>query len=114
MSMIGYVIGLGDRHLDNILLDLELGELVHIDYNICFEKGQQLRVPETVPFRMTHLLEGALGPGFFFFLSDRNPLWGEAGRYSFFFQLTLKSGPFQPGGKVPSQRKATGCVYLSF
>ena len=38
-----------------------LGEVVHIDYNVCFEKGKNLRVPEKVPFRMTHNLEAALG-----------------------------------------------------
>nr|CAB3266393.1 serine/threonine-protein kinase SMG1 [Phallusia mammillata] len=64
MSMIGYVIGLGDRHLDNVLVDLETGEVVHIDYNVCFEKGMQLRVPERVPFRLTQNLLRALGlPG---------------------------------------------------
>lgn len=61
MSMIGYVIGLGDRHLDNLLVDLKSGEIVHIDYNVCFEKGAKLRVPETVPFRMTQNLQHALG-----------------------------------------------------
>eukprot|EP01133_Synstelium_polycarpum_P007489 gene7489-8762_t len=61
MSMIGYLIGLGDRHLDNILIDLKTGEIVHIDYNICFEKGLQLHVPERVPFRMTQIIEHALG-----------------------------------------------------
>lgn len=61
MSVIGYVIGLGDRHLDNILIDLVTGEIVHIDYNVCFEKGKTLRVPEKVPFRMTPNLEEALG-----------------------------------------------------
>lgn len=61
MSIVGYVIGLGDRHLDNVLLDLHAGEVVHIDYNVCFEKGRQLRVPEKVPFRMTPNLEAALG-----------------------------------------------------
>jgi len=63
MSMLGYAIGLGDRHLDNILLDLTSGELLHIDYNVCFEKGLRLKVPETVPFRMTHTMQAALGLG---------------------------------------------------
>jgi hypothetical protein len=39
------------RHLDNILLDTSTGQLVHIDYNVAFEKGLALRVPEVVPFR---------------------------------------------------------------
>ncbi|XP_066926510.1 serine/threonine-protein kinase SMG1-like [Clytia hemisphaerica] len=61
MSIIGYIIGLGDRHLDNILVDLTSGEVVHIDYNVCFEKGKLLRVPERVPFRMTQNMQDALG-----------------------------------------------------
>ncbi|KAL1920620.1 uncharacterized protein VTP21DRAFT_997 [Calcarisporiella thermophila] len=61
MSIIGYIIGLGDRHMDNILIDFDNGEVVHIDYNICFEKGRKLRVPELVPFRLTRNLETALG-----------------------------------------------------
>ncbi|CAH0730089.1 unnamed protein product, partial [Brenthis ino] len=61
MSAIGYIIGLGDRHLDNVLVDLTSGEVVHIDYNVCFEKGKTLRVPEKVPFRMTPNLVTALG-----------------------------------------------------
>lgn len=61
MSVIGYIIGLGDRHLDNVLVDLTTGEVVHIDYNVCFEKGKTLRVPEKVPFRMTSNLQAALG-----------------------------------------------------
>lgn len=61
MSIIGYIIGLGDRHLDNVLIDLESGDLVHIDYNVCFEKGKTLRVPEKVPFRLTPNIQEALG-----------------------------------------------------
>ena len=36
-------------------------QVVHIDYNVCFEKGKNLRVPERVPFRMTQNIEAALG-----------------------------------------------------
>uniref|UniRef100_A0AAG5DR97 non-specific serine/threonine protein kinase n=1 Tax=Anopheles atroparvus TaxID=41427 RepID=A0AAG5DR97_ANOAO len=61
MSVIGYIIGLGDRHLDNVLVKLATGEIVHIDYNVCFEKGKTLRVPEKVPFRLTPNLVEALG-----------------------------------------------------
>ncbi|KAF9920880.1 Serine/threonine-protein kinase smg1 [Linnemannia zychae] len=61
MSMIGYVIGLGDRHLDNILIDFKTGDLVHIDYNVCFEKGKRLRIPEIVPFRLSRNMLTSLG-----------------------------------------------------
>ncbi|KAI9339034.1 hypothetical protein BDR26DRAFT_396545 [Obelidium mucronatum] len=62
-SILGYLIGLGDRHLDNIMVDLKEGELVHIDFNVCFEKGLRLRVPEKVPFRLTQNLVEAMGVG---------------------------------------------------
>lgn len=32
-----------------------------MDYNVCFEKGRSLRVPERVPFRMTQNIARALG-----------------------------------------------------
>lgn len=44
-----------------IAVDLMTGEILHIDYNVCFEKGKTLRVPEKVPFRMTPNLQEALG-----------------------------------------------------
>ncbi|KAK3021766.1 hypothetical protein RJ639_045088, partial [Escallonia herrerae] len=61
MSMVGHILGLGDRHLDNILLDFCTGDIVHIDYNVCFDKGQRLKIPEIVPFRLTQTIEAALG-----------------------------------------------------
>lgn len=61
MSVLGYTIGLGDRHLDNILLHVDTGNVVHIDYNVCFDKGLKLKVPEVVPFRLTPMLQDALG-----------------------------------------------------
>ncbi len=53
----GYLLGLGDRHLDNILLDAWSGSIVHIDFNVIFERGRRLRVPEVVPFRLTPMIE---------------------------------------------------------
>lgn len=61
MSTVGYVLGLGDRHLENILLDLNTGEVIHIDYNVCFEKGKTLRIPEMVPCRLTRNIVTAFG-----------------------------------------------------
>ncbi|TNN13197.1 Serine/threonine-protein kinase SMG1 [Schistosoma japonicum] len=62
LSSLGYLVGLGDRHLDNLLIDLSTGHIVHIDYNVCFDKGKSLRVAERVPFRLTRILRHALGP----------------------------------------------------
>ena len=37
-SMIGHVLGLGDRHGQNILLDKGSGEVIHIDLGVAFEQ----------------------------------------------------------------------------
>ena len=50
-SMIGYILGLGDRHVQNILVDKTTAELVHIDLGVAFEQGRILPTPETIPFR---------------------------------------------------------------
>lgn len=50
-SMVGHIIGLGDRHGDNILLDTTTGECVHVDFDCLFDKGLTLPTPEIVPFR---------------------------------------------------------------
>ena len=34
---------------------------MNIDFNVCFDLGRRLRVPETVPFRLTPLLTAPLG-----------------------------------------------------
>ncbi|KAJ2851932.1 hypothetical protein IWW36_000705 [Coemansia brasiliensis] len=61
MSIVGYILGLGDRHCENILLDQRSGAAVHVDFNCLFEKGMTLETPEKVPFRLTHNLVDAMG-----------------------------------------------------
>ena len=57
-SIIGHIIGLGDRHVENILLDTTNGECVHVDFDCLFDKGLSLAKPEIVPFRLTPNLVG--------------------------------------------------------
>ena len=37
-SIVGHILGLGDRHTSNILIDNKTGEVVHIDLGIAFEQ----------------------------------------------------------------------------
>lgn len=60
-SIVGYIMGLGDRHGENILIDVCSGETFHVDCNLLFNKGENLTVPETVPFRLTHNMIDAMG-----------------------------------------------------
>lgn len=62
MSMVGYVLGLGDRHTENILFDSTTGGLVHVDFCCVFNNGLTLPWPERVPFRLTRNMVYALGP----------------------------------------------------
>lgn len=61
MSMVGYVLGLGDRHGENILFDENNGDSLHVDFNCLFEKGLTFEKPERVPFRLTQNMVDALG-----------------------------------------------------
>ncbi|XP_050594170.1 serine-protein kinase ATM isoform X2 [Bombus affinis] len=60
-SMAGYILGLGDRHLSNILIDQITAEVIHIDFGIAFEQGKVLPVPETIPFRLTRNIVDGMG-----------------------------------------------------
>nr|XP_033814332.1 serine/threonine-protein kinase ATR isoform X1 [Geotrypetes seraphini] len=62
MSMVGYILGLGDRHGENILFDSFTGECIHVDFNCLFNKGETFEVPEIVPFRLTHNMVSGMGP----------------------------------------------------
>lgn len=59
MSIVGYILGLGDRHGENILFDSNNGDTVHVDFNCLFNKGEIFEVPEVVPFRLTHNMVSA-------------------------------------------------------
>mmetsp|Transcript_13109 Transcript_13109/g.32379 ORF Transcript_13109/g.32379 Transcript_13109/m.32379 type:complete len:272 (+) Transcript_13109:460-1275(+) len=61
-SMVGYIVGLGDRHGGNILLDEKTAEVISIDLGMCFEFGKLLSTPETVPFRFTRDVIDGMGP----------------------------------------------------
>ncbi|CAO0799387.1 unnamed protein product [Mucor circinelloides] len=61
MSFVGHIVGLGDRHADNMMFDVTNGDVVHVDLNLVFGRGSTLPVPELVPFRLTHNLVHAMG-----------------------------------------------------
>jgi len=61
MSMIGYLVGLGDRHGENIMLDSTNGDVVHVDFDCLFSKGLTFEKPEKVPFRLTHNIIDGMG-----------------------------------------------------
>ncbi|KAL9604378.1 MAG: hypothetical protein Q9219_000566 [cf. Caloplaca sp. 3 TL-2023] len=61
MSIVGHVLGLGDRHGENILFEEGNGGTFHVDFNCLFDKGLTLEKPEVVPFRLTHNMVDAFG-----------------------------------------------------
>ncbi|KNC51511.1 phosphatidylinositol kinase Tor2 [Thecamonas trahens ATCC 50062] len=61
MSMVGYVLGLGDRHPSNIMFDRWSGKVLHVDYGDCFEVAMlRERYAEKVPFRLTRFMVNAM------------------------------------------------------
>ncbi|XP_071501613.1 serine/threonine-protein kinase mTOR-like [Diadema antillarum] len=61
MSMVGYILGLGDRHPSNLMLDRLTGKIIHIDFGDCFEVAMtREKFPEKIPFRLTRMLINAM------------------------------------------------------
>jgi hypothetical protein len=56
-----YILGIGDRHLDNFLLDKCDGSIVGIDFGLAFGNGLGLPAPELIPFRLTKQFLGVHG-----------------------------------------------------
>jgi FKBP12-rapamycin complex-associated protein len=61
MSMVGYILGLGDRHPNNLMLHRHTGKIIHIDFGDCFEVAMHReRYSEKIPFRLTRMLIKAM------------------------------------------------------
>lgn len=61
MSIAGYILGLGDRHPSNLMMDRYTGKIIHIDFGDCFEIAMYRdKYPEQVPFRLTRMLTYAM------------------------------------------------------
>ncbi|KUJ09266.1 protein kinase-like protein rad3 [Mollisia scopiformis] len=78
MSMVGTILGLGDRHGENILFEEGNGGTFHVDFNCLFDKGLTFVRPERVPFRLTHNMIDAMG------------IYGYEGPFRKSSELTLK------------------------
>ena len=78
MSMVGTILGLGDRHGENILFEEGNGGTFHVDFNCLFDKGLTFVRPERVPFRLTHNMVDAMG------------IYGYEGPFRKSSELTLK------------------------
>jgi FKBP12-rapamycin complex-associated protein len=60
-SIAGYILGLGDRHMCNIMMNNRTAKLVHIDFSDCFDVATNREMfPEKVPFRLTRVMVNAL------------------------------------------------------
>lgn len=46
-SSVGHVVGLGDRHGENILIETESGECVHVDFDCLFDKVKTTKQTKT-------------------------------------------------------------------
>ena len=61
MSIVGYILGLGDRHPNNLMMEKKIGKIIHIDFGDCFEVCiKRKKFPEKIPFRLTKMCIKAL------------------------------------------------------
>nr|XP_031842428.1 DNA-dependent protein kinase catalytic subunit-like isoform X2 [Nomia melanderi] len=62
MCVAHWILGIGDRHLGNILISIKSGRCLGIDFGLAFDAGVDKRIPELMPFRLTHQILGLLKP----------------------------------------------------
>lgn len=53
MNTAHWLLGIGDRHLSNIMMNMEKGLLIGIDFGLAFGAAATIEVPELIPFRLT-------------------------------------------------------------
>lgn len=70
MCVAHWLTGVGDRHPENILIEVNSGKCVGIDFGLAFGLAIDQSVPELVPFRLTSQILGLLKP------FDENGLFG--------------------------------------
>lgn len=101
-SMVGHILGLGDRHPSNLLLERSSGKVVHIDFGDCFEVAMHReKFPEKVPFRLTRMLTHAM---------EVIPI-----RLTFFGNLTVcypRSAGLREVSGIPAKLQCGCCVTI--
>lgn len=63
LSVAHWLLGIGDRHLSNVLLNVRTGRVVGIDFGLAFGAGtRDQNVPELLPFRLTPQFVTVMSP----------------------------------------------------
>jgi DNA-dependent protein kinase catalytic subunit len=58
-----YILGIGDRHLSNWMIDMNSGKAIGIDFGIAFGHAAiNIPVPELVPIRLTRQILKLIAP----------------------------------------------------
>ena len=57
-----WILGIGDRHLENTLITVKSGRCLGIDFGLAFGAGVDIPVPELMPCRLTPQILGLLKP----------------------------------------------------
>jgi DNA-dependent protein kinase catalytic subunit len=51
--LVTYILGIGDRHLDNFLIQASTASIIMIDFGYSFGASIEVSIPELIPFRLT-------------------------------------------------------------